>query len=229
MRDAIKYYLTKAGNCFLRDATRRTLDNAALIRMSSLIPADCAWTQSAVAPRALAVLMNEVIIHGRKSVLECGSGISTLILGHVLAGRGGRIISIDHDEGWQAVVSDMCSELSNVEFIHAPLEQGKCFENEWYQLKVIGQALQGLKFDMLFVDAPLGYKFPGARYPAVPCLNHYLADDFSIFLDDANRSGERFIANRWAVENNLELQFMDVVADLALLYPKGKAPRFNIC
>ena len=101
---------------------RRQLDTAALTRLTPLLPTGYAWTQSAVAPRALSVLINEIQIHGRTNLIECGSGVSTLVLAKVLAGRGGRIVSIDHDAVWQSTVAAMCEGLDNIEFIHAELK-----------------------------------------------------------------------------------------------------------
>lgn len=229
MKHELKCILTKIGNQFLRDNKRRQLDNAALIRLASAIPEGFAWTSSSVAPRAISVLLNEIIIHRRTRVIECGSGISTIIMAKALADQGGRIVSVDHDATWQNLVRKMSGGLECIDFIHTALKsKGIGQEFDWYDQQILYNELGDQKFDMGFVDAPIANRTPQARFPAFPLLKSYFDESFALFLDDTNREGERKIANEWAKEYGLNLRIMDVVADMALLYPKADTDRYAI-
>jgi hypothetical protein len=74
--------------------------------------------------------------------------------------------------------------------------------SDWYSPDIIKNILGETKIDLLFVDGPLAYKKSNAhsRYPAIPILKDYLAEDFTIILDDINRKGEQTIIRKWSQE-----------------------------
>jgi len=45
------------------------------------------FSSASMRPAALAVVANDIVLHDRRRVLECGSGISTVVLGRLLAAR----------------------------------------------------------------------------------------------------------------------------------------------
>jgi len=168
------------------------------------------WTGASIHPTALLYLLNDITIHKRKHVVECGSGISTIYIASLIKQLPQNITfhSIDHDDYWLSVVQNNLKEhnLENfVDLIHAPLTgQNKNFnsDGEWYDTSVLEKRINGNKIDLLFIDGPPANKnnCGFARYPAGPYFNSKLSDHFTIILDDACRKGEQLITEKWEEE-----------------------------
>lgn len=83
-------------------------------------------------------------------------------------------------------------------------------------------------FDILLVDAPLSGLCKNSRYPAVPLLREFLADDFVVFLDDIERPDETEIAEEWCSEFELSYQKLGIIGGLGIMRPKNSPDKFNI-
>jgi hypothetical protein len=132
----------------------------------------------------------------RGDVLECGSGLSTILLG-VLAGRTGkRIWSLEHDGRWARRMRAEIRrrDIRGVEIVHAPLRDYGAFS--WYD-----PPLERLpaRFSLVLCDGPPG-DTPGGRYGMLPAMRGRLGGGCVILLDDLHRPAEREIAARWARE-----------------------------
>lgn len=141
------------------------------------------------------------------TVVELGSGSSTIVVAAALARNGhGRLLSLDHDDEWmrRTVWQLETNGLAAVaDVVHAPLTpiilQGD--EYPWYDLSVVG----GLpSIDMLIVDGPPGPVRKQSRYPAVPLLHASLAAGALVVADDTKRPDETAIITRWREEFGLE-------------------------
>jgi len=181
-------------------------DAASIALLSGILRDYVPWTSSAMKPGAVVKIINEVIINERRSIVEFGSGISTLYLAKVIKDLGfGRLVSIDHDESWIEKMSLMVERVGGggVSFVQAPLVKTSLAldDNVWYREADLLQSLSGLNFDLVVVDGPFAYKKPirRSRFPAIPFLHNYklLSDSHVVFLDDALRSGEKDIMRRW--------------------------------
>ena len=155
-----------------------------------------------------AILVREALLRRPKTVLELGSGVSTLLLGQVLRNRGdGHVVSIDHDTTWAERTRRSVEFLGlrdYVTVVDAPLKRveiaGQAFE--WYDIP--RERLDRLgPVDMLLVDGPPQARDQPntARYPALPMLSERLSSDALIFVDDANRPTESAMVRRWQAEN----------------------------
>jgi predicted O-methyltransferase YrrM len=137
------------------------------------------------------------------TVLELGSGASTIVIAHCLKRLGsGRIISIDHDPRFAAITAGWIEEhgLQNfAKVLHAPLVPARIEGAEylWYS---IGDLDLESPIDFLVIDGPPYHVHPLARYPAVPLLVDRLSADACVLLDDANRPEEIRIAKLWQSE-----------------------------
>lgn len=146
------------------------------------------------------------LIHGSRpsTVLELGSGISTLIIAYALRECGsGRVISLEHDAKWHEVTSDYIAQhdlRDYAEVRYAPLEETEITGRTW---KWYGPStLHGIdSVDMLFVDGPPADTQPLARYPALPLVGHLLSHKALIILDDTLREDERHIVRTWDEES----------------------------
>jgi len=133
-------------------------------------------------------------------VVECGSGISTVVVATALiANEHGSLVSLDHDEwyasrtrGWLAARG--LSERAEV--LTAPLTHYEHTPDiPWYGHPWLEADPRGI--DLLIVDGPPGSTAEQARYPAVLLLEGRLRDDCVIVLDDVNRDDERATLEAW--------------------------------
>jgi predicted O-methyltransferase YrrM len=142
---------------------------------------DPAW---ALRPEALELLA-ELVREGRTTVVECGSGLSTVTIAKELRELGeGRVHALEHSPEWAAatraaLAGEAVEEHATV--IDAPLRDG------WYDRAAL-ERLPASGVDLLLVDGPPAND-PGiqrSRYPALPALAERLAPGAAIVLDDAD-------------------------------------------
>jgi predicted O-methyltransferase YrrM len=134
-----------------------------------------------------------------KTVLELGSGTSTVWMAYVLEKTGGRLISFEHDAEYAERTRLLLSThgLGHVaEVRHAPLRPlviaGEEFK--WYDLDAFADLSD---IDLLVVDGPPGATGPVARLPALHVLEDKLSAAASVVLDDIERPDEQDIVRRW--------------------------------
>ncbi|MCC0177645.1 class I SAM-dependent methyltransferase [Waterburya agarophytonicola K14] len=164
------------------------------------------WTKSAMRPSGLVAVLNEITINQRKCIVECGAGISTFYIARLLREKGGHLHTIEHDQQWCELLKQELSQENLSEYvsvIFAPLSSSDIKidrENtDWYNLSTLKAQLSSLKIDLLIVDGPPAYEIEKqlSRYPALPFLSTYFAEDYGIILDDINRPGEQEILKAW--------------------------------
>lgn len=146
-------------------------------------------------------------------MVECGSGVSTLLFASCLDALGvGRLVTFEHDEEFASQTNSLaryCGCANRVEVIVAPLRPHRLGEREvsWYSGL---QALDGQEpIEILVVDGPPATTAPLARYPAVPLLLPFLAPGAAVFLHDGERAAERETVARWGVELGSEPVYVD--------------------
>lgn len=140
-----------------------------------------------------------LVVHARPAqVVECGSGVSTVVLARLLAQRGtGRLTALEHDAGWAATVTASLEEegLRDVaRVVLAPLEAG------WYAPAGVAELPEAI--DLLVVDGPPAdtAALAEARHPALATLAPRLAPGSRVVLDDITRTGEQRVLARWESE-----------------------------
>ena len=127
-------------------------------------------------------------------ILECGSGLSTLLIGAVAQARGIRLWSLEHEPKWAQRVQRYLRKyrIHSVTVALAPIRSYGDFD--WYSLSSL-QTLPG-KISLVICDGPPGGT-RGGRYGLVPVMLEKLRSDCTILLDDGAREDERAIATRW--------------------------------
>jgi predicted O-methyltransferase YrrM len=170
-------------------------------------------------PAGLVAVCNDIVLEGRRRVLELGSGVSTILLVRLLSrhdpGGGFRLVSVEHDAAWAQWVTDQLSREGigdNAVVVHAPLVPHVVAEPGvlWYDDAVVAAGLdavlRGDLVDLLLVDGPPAYAAGHglARYPALPVLRDRLAPGASVVLDDIERPGEQEVLRRWEHESGLD-------------------------
>jgi predicted O-methyltransferase YrrM len=182
-------------------------------------------TISAMRPVCLATILNDIIINQRKQILEFGSGISTLLIGR-LARKNNltlSLISIEHDAQWAQLLEAiiLTEQLESfIEIVHAPLQpcSFSIGSNKWYDEKKVDNKTGNKLFDLVIIDGPPAYEKvkQEARYPAGPYVYGKLTENAAVFLDDAEREGERSILKKW--EEEYKISFNTIVETLAHLH-----------
>lgn len=170
-----------------------------LIEPSRPLPLLRGWAAS---PDLLFLLAQDVLKHKPQALLECSSGVSTLVLARCCQLNGsGHVYSLEHDERF---AQETCGRLADhglgtwATVIHAPLIPAGESGQPWYDLDRLIAPSGG--FDMLVIDGPPASTASLARYPALPRLDKLLKSGARIFLDDARREGEQQALGRWKTE-----------------------------
>lgn len=142
----------------------------------------------------LARLMYEAEATGG-SIVECGSGLSTLLLATVAEHTGVQVHSLEHNPDWRQRVVDALAAhgLTRSVVHHAPLKNYGEFD--WYTVPA------SLPNDVSLVvcDGPPADTL-GGRYGVLPALRSHFAQTCTILLDDAIRAPEIEILSRWELE-----------------------------
>jgi hypothetical protein len=189
-------------------------DLIALQHLAALAPGYIPWTATSIKPADLVTLLNDIVLNQRQTIVECGSGVSTLHIASLLRRTGGHLYSIEDDATWAALMRKQITELKLSEFvtlIHAPRipcsEAYHTMTREWFDERVLDSALGDRQFDQLIVDGPQGFNEAQTyiRYPALPYFKQRMKPQHSIALDDTDKPAGQLILQQW--ETLYEMQF----------------------
>jgi predicted O-methyltransferase YrrM len=166
-------------------------------------------------PAGLVSICNEIVHARRTSIVECGSGVSTIVLARLLRQRGtaGTVVALEHDPNWAQVVNDLLIQEGLSSYgraIYAPLEG----EPVWYSQDALSELPDTI--DLLIVDGPPA-DLPGnglRRAPALPTLKPRLSSTAAVYLDDIDRTGEQSVLEGWRAHTDWAFT-MDAVTGTA--------------
>jgi hypothetical protein len=154
----------------------------------------------ALSPTGLLQVLDLAMAGAVRTVVECGSGVSTIYLAWLLRNEpGSKLISLEHEPDFAHVIRERLHGLGlddTAEVRFAPLEPTTVgdWTGDWYALDAV-RDLGGV--DLLLVDGPPQSSGQWARYPALPLFESWMSPTGIIVLDDANRSEERAILDAW--------------------------------
>lgn len=222
----------RAVDIFLHDPARNYRQIEALFNLFSSVDLSIplpAMRHFAISPDALAALVREVVRYDARTIVECGSGISTVVLAKAVAGRGGgHVFALEAEASFAEKTREML-RLHGVEsfatVLTAPLEplelEGRTFP--WYAADAVARLPE--RVDLLFVDGPRGELGTMPRYPALPVLGPRLTEHTPIAVDDYLREDERAAVRRWlAALPGYELEEVDAEKGFAVLRPGKPRP-----
>jgi len=136
-------------------------------------------------------------------VLECGSGLSTLLLA-VMAGRRGQMVhTLEHDPESHLRLNALVERyrLSNLKVHHAPIRSYGGFD--WYD---IPSACDTACFNLVICDGPSRHLTDSGRYGLFPAMRERLHPHCRVIMDDSNRSLERHVIGCWRKERRIEVK-----------------------
>ena len=184
-----------------------------LIKFNAPLPATRGWVGS---PDLLITLTHLVRTFKPKLIVELGSGVSTVVMAKAGAKK---IISFDGSEEFASGTRNLLAAhgVKGVEVRATKLAPFKG-SSGWYDPNSFKDIK---KIDLLVIDGPQGGEDSNARYPALEVLLSKLSPKAIVILDDANRPGERKLAEDFArALPNHSLTFLDHEKGTAVIRPK---------
>lgn len=175
---------------------------------------------------SLLQVVNDIIINQKKTVVEIGPGLSTIVLCRLkkLNNLPFRFYAVESNAAWIDLIINLLKAEGleeMVTLIHAPLEDcplGYAADYQWYSLSALDRHFSGeQKIDLVLVDGPPAYQadIQFSRYPALPYFKNKLGPSFSFYLDDAARAGETEILKRW--HKSVEIKPLYLSSSFAVL------------
>jgi predicted O-methyltransferase YrrM len=135
----------------------------------------------------------------RLPVLECGSGITTIITGIVAQKYGNTVWSLEHMKSWHDRLKKYLElyKIDSVKLIHSPLADYGDFT--WYRTPLDKMPDE---FSLVICDGPPANN-KGGRYGLMPIMKQKLAPGCVILFDNANRKTEQENVARWEEQVNM--------------------------
>lgn len=132
-------------------------------------------------------------------ILECGSGLTTILVGLLAGRRGVRTYSLEHTQEWRARINATLERLQipQVQVSLAPLREYDGYA--WYDPPL---AELPQEFGLVICDGPPGTT-DGGRYGLMPVLGARFPPGSVILLDDTERASELEVLHRWAAETKI--------------------------
>jgi len=157
-----------------------------------------AWGDPDSAPAGLMLAALRAFRDSDGDGVECGSGLSTVVLGVYAEALGRRWWALDQHPPWARRVASALDGLglSAARVLDAPLIDHDGYR--WYRIP----AELPERIDFVLCDGPPadGEQIRLARYGLLPALGDRFGDGVTILLDDAARPGERAVLDMWERE-----------------------------
>ena len=134
-------------------------------------------------------------INGKSiEILECGSGISSIIMG--IVSPNSTIFSLEHIPVWGDKIRGILNRynVKNVNIVQSQIVEYNNFC--WYDISSLPDAT---KFQLVVCDGPPS-DTPGGRFGLLPVMKDAFEDGTVILLDDTVREEEREVMRRWKKE-----------------------------
>lgn len=158
-------------------------------------------------------------------ILECGSGMTTLLMGLLAGRRGVKVYSLEHIEEWRARVLESIArfEIPNVEILLTPLRDFDGFA--WYDAPL---ADLPNRFGLAICDGPPGETL-GGRYGLWPMFRDRFPAGSVILLDDTERSGETEVLRRWQTEAEFDVSTHEGPQGSFAVLTRRSGTDFSLC
>ncbi len=153
-------------------------------------------TNSALDHRAIQIICNDILINGRKTVVELGAGYSTILIARFIEMNKleCKMLSFEENNDWHYMVNKILGDekLTNyAKVYHAHVDNG------WYTDQVLNQGLNESDVDLLIVDGPNAKTNKDIRAQAKNYFESKMADKSMILIDDVDRKAEYRLLKDW--------------------------------
>jgi hypothetical protein len=138
-------------------------------------------------------------------ILECGSGLTTLVMGQLAGRRNIQTWSLEHNHRWHQRVSAALrsNQLDLANLCFSPLRNYDGFN--WYDPPL---AQMPSEFSLVICDGPPDLA-NGGRYGLLPILSSRLKKGAVILFDDAREPGQPEVLRRWAEEQGVAVELRE--------------------
>ncbi len=162
------------------------------------------FLRHAVAPDFIELLAELIRRTKVRSVLEMGSGASTLYLASLLPNEqeGGSLVCLESDMTWVSIVNAELQtiaplERASVRVIYAPIATKKGTKTTYYSW---GDELQNNSgfFDLAVIDGPSDVNLRGGVFEY--CMS-YLTEKAILIFDDGDQVAIKSMVSQWVVDN----------------------------
>jgi hypothetical protein len=162
----------------------------------------------------------QAVLRARLPVLECGSGLTTIVLGVLVKYMGNSLWSLEHMPEWTARVRANIARFSLVgtRVLDAPLRNYGGFD--WYSMPAEQLPAQ---FGVVVCDGPPSAT-RGGRYGLGPVMKDRMGPECLILLDDAVRQAEQAVVLQWTRELGARAQYGGKEKSFFTLTIGGDAP-----
>jgi hypothetical protein len=159
-----------------------------------------AWANPNSASVEYLSAVGEAAAAAKGPILECGSGISTVVVGVVARRTGNALITLEHSAWWSRNVrsSLKMAGITEIDYRIRPLRFYDGYD--WYDAGTVPTDIA-----LVICDGPPATSRSG-RYGLMPQLNDHLAADARVFLDDYDRPSEVAVVKRWSDEYGWTLE-----------------------
>ena len=211
---------TAYGKYFARLANSRIIKVAAHHPICPILSRKEWKTSFSISDHTLMWLWNFLNTNKPKSIVELGSGLSTLVFATYAKHCGTekpKILSVDHDQSWLDQTRDRIQQLGLADCVNFQLcEIGDLSLPEIPETKgyvVDSNMVQSAvgSPDMILIDGPPGKI---GRTGTLPSVAKAISGTADVFLDDASRPAEQAIAERW-------MGLFEGQLELSAIYPLG--------
>lgn len=152
-----------------------------------------AWNNPWSGQREFLSACLEEVAQAQGPILECGSGLSTVLAGALAQQRGVALWSLEHHPGFaQKTIAPIRSHrIKGTTLLLLQLQAHADFD--WYRVppRTLPEG-----FRLVICDGPPGTT-RGGRFGLLPCMGERLAPGCVILLDDGDRPMEQAIARAW--------------------------------
>jgi predicted O-methyltransferase YrrM len=228
-REAIErlgYWARHAFWSYVRHGAQYRRDARAMQALTPLAGSYVPWTDFAMRPSAVVAILNDIAVHRRTHIVECGGGVSTLYIARLLREHGGHLFTVEESAEWADAVRGQLDRERLTEYVsivHAPITDVRLGSgsHQWYSVDAVEQLTAERAIDLLIVDGPVAERMPRIRYPALPYFYDALVDSATVVLDDIDRRGEQQIVRSWEQELGLSFdrRFLNGIAVATIARP----------
>jgi glycosyltransferase involved in cell wall biosynthesis len=187
--------------------------------MASIVDNRNAWGGWALDPYAAQELAAHLDRTRPPSVVESGSGASTILLAEYAQRTGAHVVSLEHHRTFGAVTEQQLRlhglasyvDLRQSDLVDLTTPAGIA---SWYAARMPDQV------DFALIDGPPGHV---GRAAAMFALEPCLRGDWRVWLDDAHRDGEIAAVAAWTGAMAVQVEYVDLPRGLAVLRPDTSA------
>lgn len=182
-----------------RNYLQLTAHDALLARLSGNAKTIPPLRGFAISPDTALFLLDLLEEHRPTSILELGSGFSSVIFAHYAKEAGARFVSIDSDPKFAANTAALVqrwglADTFNLVISEIVEQRDGNDSRPYYDPASINP---DARFDFVFVDGPAGKYGPTARQGLFPFFERFLNPGCLIVCDDYSRPGERQTVANW--------------------------------